>query len=135
MTEFLARWQGAEIIEEPSVTAPLLEKIFPADRSGQARSIRLFVQGTNFQIKVWNALLQMPAGSVATYGDLAQRIGNPKAARAVGSAVGANWIGYVIPCHRVIRASGVVSDYRWGSTRKKAILGWEAAQHVHPALV
>ena len=86
------------------------------------------MRGTNFQVKVWEALLRMPQGTVCSYGDLAQRIGQPGAARAVGRAVGSNSVAYVIPCHRVIRQSGVVSDYRWGSTRKKAMIAWEAAQ-------
>ena len=128
MAAFLARWQGAAIVENDAATRPLLDTVFPTEPTSGRRKIDLFVQGTNFQLKVWNALLQMPAGTVATYGDLAERIGSPTAARAVGSAVGANWIGYVIPCHRVIRSGGTVREYRWGSTRKKAILGWEAAR-------
>jgi AraC family transcriptional regulator of adaptative response/methylated-DNA-[protein]-cysteine methyltransferase len=94
----------------------------------QGEGLRLLLGGTNFQIKVWEALLRVPPGGVCTYEELAQQIGQPSAARAVGGAVGANAIAYLIPCHRVIRKSGVIRDYRWGSTRKKAILGWEAAQ-------
>jgi AraC family transcriptional regulator of adaptative response/methylated-DNA-[protein]-cysteine methyltransferase len=88
----------------------------------------LLLRGTNFQVKVWEALLRIPSGSLTTYGDVARAIGKPSAARAVGQAVGANAIAYLIPCHRVIRASGEVRDYRWGKTRKQAILGWEAAR-------
>ncbi len=85
------------------------------------------MRGTNFQVKVWEALLRIPAGGAVSYGDVARWIGKPGASRAVGSAVGANLISYLIPCHRVLRSSGVVGDYRWGHTRKQAILAWESA--------
>jgi len=87
--------------------------------------LHLYLQGTNFQIKVWEALLRIPAGSVVTYQDIAVRIGMPKASRAVGHAVGQNPIPVIIPCHRVIRKDGEFGDYHWGSARKKALLGWE----------
>ena len=93
------------------------------------RPLSLFLKGTNFQLKVWEALLHIPAGAVSTYGDVARLIESPKRSRAVGGAVGDNAIAYLIPCHRVIRSSGAVSSYRWGATRKRAMLGWEAAQH------
>ena len=85
------------------------------------------LKGTNFQIKVWEALIKVPAGSVVSYQDVAGMIGNPKAVRAVASAVANNPISFVIPCHRVISKSGAIHKYRWGTERKKAILGWEAA--------
>jgi AraC family transcriptional regulator of adaptative response/methylated-DNA-[protein]-cysteine methyltransferase len=125
------RWPAAVLVEDPAATAPVVQSIFaPPLAGGQAHSadtLRLLLGGTNFQIKVWEALLRIPPGSVCTYEDVAQWIGRPGAARAVGGAVGANAIAYLIPCHRVIRKSGVIRDYRWGSTRKKALLGWEAA--------
>jgi AraC family transcriptional regulator, regulatory protein of adaptative response / methylated-DNA-[protein]-cysteine methyltransferase len=121
-----ARWPAAQMAEDTHATAALAARIFaPSQRKGE--TLRLLLAGTNFQIKVWEALLRIPPGSVCTYEDVAQWIGRPGAARAVGGAVGANAIGYLIPCHRVIRKSGVIQDYRWGPTRKKAILGWEAA--------
>jgi AraC family transcriptional regulator of adaptative response/methylated-DNA-[protein]-cysteine methyltransferase len=89
--------------------------------------LRAFVQGTPFQLRVWRALVQIPAGQVTTYGRLAETVGNPSAARAVGSAVGANSIAYLIPCHRVIRETGVIGEYRWGETRKRALVAWENA--------
>lgn len=89
--------------------------------------LKLHVKGTPFQIKVWRALLQIPFGTVTTYSALADRIENPKASRAVGSAVGKNPIAYIIPCHRVITSSGIIGNYRWGSSRKKALIGREAA--------
>jgi AraC family transcriptional regulator of adaptative response/methylated-DNA-[protein]-cysteine methyltransferase len=88
----------------------------------------LLVKGTNFQVKIWEALLRVPAGTVVTYGDIAHLVGDANASRAVGSAVGKNPVAYLIPCHRVIRKSGVLGEYRWGSARKKLLIGWEAAQ-------
>ena len=91
-------------------------------------TIKLHVRGTDFQVKVWEALLKIPLGELTTYGDLAHQINHPKASRAVGTAIGDNPIAYLIPCHRVIRSSGIIGDYRWGSTRKTLLIGWEAAQ-------
>ena len=87
----------------------------------------LLLQGTPFQIKVWEALLEIPSGAVISYAELATRIGSPSAARSVGTACGANRLGLVIPCHRVIRKNGVIDSYRWGKTRKLAMLAYEAA--------
>lgn len=92
----------------------------------------VLLKGTNFQIQVWKALLQIPEGTLRTYENIAAEIGSPKAARAVGSAIGANKISYLIPCHRVINKLGVVGHYRWGSARKKAMIGWEAAHSASP---
>ena len=90
--------------------------------------IHLHLRGTSFQLKVWEALLKIPAGNVKTYGEIAQDIGNPKSSRAVGTAIGNNPIAYLIPCHRVIQSSGLFGGYMWGSKRKTAIFGWEQAQ-------
>jgi len=90
--------------------------------------IKLHLKGTPFQLKVWQSLLHIPLGNVATYGTIAGQIKNPKAARAVGTAIGDNPVAFLIPCHRVIRSSGIIGDYHWGSDRKTAILGWEAAK-------
>ncbi|MBN8577786.1 MAG: methylated-DNA--[protein]-cysteine S-methyltransferase [Cytophagales bacterium] len=90
--------------------------------------LHLFVKGTNFQIKVWEALLRLPKGNVTTYQAIAEKIGSPKALQAVGSAVGANHIAYLIPCHRVIRKDGILGEYRWERVRKKSIIGWEMAR-------
>ena len=119
-------WAAATITIDPSMTAPLAERIF-SPQDSQLPPLRILVKGTNFQVKVWEALLHVPRGAVCTYADIARTIHQPTAARAVGSAVGANAVAYLIPCHRVIRQGGVVSDYRWGATRKRAIIGWEAA--------
>jgi AraC family transcriptional regulator of adaptative response/methylated-DNA-[protein]-cysteine methyltransferase len=95
---------------------------FPPPGSAKVPSLALHVKGTNFQLKVWRALLEIPAGSVTTYGTLAAVVGNPSASRAVGTAVGSNPVSYLIPCHRVIRASGELGGYAWGVERKKAML-------------
>ena len=90
--------------------------------------IKLHLKGTPFQIKVWEALLKIPMGDVSTYSSLASGIGNPNASRAVGTAIGDNPVAFLIPCHRVIRSTGEFGNYHWGSTRKTAMLGWEAAK-------
>ncbi|OED83784.1 methylated-DNA--[protein]-cysteine S-methyltransferase [Vibrio breoganii] len=96
--------------------------------SGSGDKVHLIVKGTNFQIKVWEALMKSHSGELFSYSQIAERIGSPKASRAVGSAVASNTIGFLIPCHRVIRGDGDVGQFRWGSDRKVAIQGWEAAQ-------
>lgn len=121
-----AAWPDAAIRERRGHAARYAERIFaPARR--RSEPLTLLLRGTNFQIKVWEALLRIPAGAVTTYGDVAHVIGQPAAARAVGAAVGRNPIAYVIPCHRVLRSTGAFGGYRWGGERKRAILGWEAA--------
>lgn len=95
---------------------------------GQLEKIKLHLVGTSFQLKVWEALLKIPMGCLSTYGSIANGIGNPKAARAVGTAIGSNPVAYLIPCHRVIQSSGNIGGYMWGTTRKSAIIGWEASK-------
>ncbi|TAH17829.1 MAG: methylated-DNA--[protein]-cysteine S-methyltransferase [Cytophagales bacterium] len=90
--------------------------------------IKLHIKGTDFQLKVWEMLLKIPIGHLSTYGNIAEEISNPNAARAVGTAIGSNPVAFLIPCHRVIQASGVLGGYMWGTTRKAAIIGWEAAK-------
>lgn len=127
--ELRGQWTAAELKFAPEKTAPVAALIFAAaseERSGR-EPLHLLLAGTNFQIKVWEALLRIPAGEIVSYEDIARAIGNPKAVRAVAGAVARNPISFVIPCHRVIRKMGVINDYRWGTARKKALLGWEAA--------
>jgi AraC family transcriptional regulator, regulatory protein of adaptative response / methylated-DNA-[protein]-cysteine methyltransferase len=93
---------------------------------GSATELRLRVRATNFQLRVWRALLQIDPDQHSSYGELARRLGAPRSARAVGQAVGANPVAWVIPCHRVLRGSGEVGGYRWGPERKRAMLAWEA---------
>jgi AraC family transcriptional regulator of adaptative response/methylated-DNA-[protein]-cysteine methyltransferase len=119
-------WSKARLVEAPAATRPYIAQIFGLDRSRPA-PLPIYLRGTNFQIKVWEALLRIPAGAAITYAGIAEAIGMPKAARAVGNAVGANPIPVLIPCHRVIRKAGDFGDYHYGSARKKALLGWELA--------
>ncbi|MDD7886184.1 methylated-DNA--[protein]-cysteine S-methyltransferase [Flavivirga sp. 57AJ16] len=94
----------------------------------QINEIKLHLNGTPFQIKIWETLLKIPTGNLTTYGAIANQINNPKASRAVGTAIGKNPIAFIIPCHRVIQATGNIGEYMWGTTRKSAIIGWEAAR-------
>jgi AraC family transcriptional regulator of adaptative response/methylated-DNA-[protein]-cysteine methyltransferase len=128
INDLAALWPGARLVERPRLTRPYLESIFPSDNNNSRRKVTLFLAGTNFQIKVWEALLRIPPGYLVSYEDIAHIIGNDCAVRAVGSAVGANPISYIIPCHRVIRKMGVFGDYHWGAARKKAIIGYESAR-------
>jgi AraC family transcriptional regulator, regulatory protein of adaptative response / methylated-DNA-[protein]-cysteine methyltransferase len=116
-------WKQATMIEDFKTTAPLVNRIFLNGQSDD--KLKLHLRGTNFQIKVWEALLNIPTGTLTTYEHIAARIGNPRAVRAVGSAVGDNPVAYLIPCHRVIRKSGEFGNYLYGSARKKAILARE----------
>jgi AraC family transcriptional regulator of adaptative response/methylated-DNA-[protein]-cysteine methyltransferase len=129
--EALARlrssWEHAELRHAPQLTASMAERIF-GPRGRQQAPLALLVRGTNFQIKVWEALLRIPSGAVASYGQLARSVGAPRAVRAVGSAVAANPIAYLIPCHRVIRSTGAFGDYRWGVLRKRVLLSAEIAR-------
>lgn len=129
LDEMRADWPAAGYIEDPAFIEPIAARAF-AFAAGQRldKPLGLFVQGTNFQLKVWQALLSIPCGGRATYGDIAAAIGAPGAGRAVGAAVGANMISLLIPCHRVILASGVIHNYRWGANRKRALLALEAAR-------
>jgi len=122
-------WRGASFARSPSATRTLANRLFTISGSGP---LHLFLRGTNFQIKVWEALLRIPPGAVVTYQDLARRLGRPQAARAVGRAVGQNPISFLIPCHRVLGKGGELTGYRWGVARKKAILGWEWARQPAP---
>jgi AraC family transcriptional regulator of adaptative response/methylated-DNA-[protein]-cysteine methyltransferase len=118
-------WKAANMIEDYRSTAALVEPIFDLRYSARIKPLTLHLRGSNFQLKVWEALLQIPVGSVTTYQGLAQRIGQPNASRAVGSAVGHNPIAVLIPCHRVIRKVGDFGNYRYGALRKKALLARE----------
>jgi AraC family transcriptional regulator of adaptative response/methylated-DNA-[protein]-cysteine methyltransferase len=122
----VASWPEAQMIEDSRTTAPLVEPIFDLSKRGN-KPLRLHLRGTNFQLKVWEALLRIPPGAVTSYAGLAVQAGRPRASRAVGTALGRNPIAVLIPCHRVIRKLGEFGNYRYGSVRKKALLGWETA--------
>src|SRR5581483_9135494 len=121
-------WPRAHFVRRPVATQKLFRLLFRKALSKRPGPLKVLLKGTPFQIKVWEALLKIPTGDVLAYKDVAKRAGTPKASRAVGTAVGQNPIAYLIPCHRVIRETGVLGDYRWGSSRKKAMLAWEGAR-------
>lgn len=122
-------WANAEIIHDQKTTQAVCDRLFNPAALSSGKPLVLCVKGTNFQIQVWRALLKVPFGSITTYQGLAKAIGRPTAARAIGNAVGSNPVGYLIPCHRVIRESGELGGYRWGLERKTVMLGWEASQN------
>ncbi len=125
--QLLETWQEASLVENPQASEKVVRQIFaPSGALGQA-PLKVLLRGTNFQIKVWEALLQIPEGAVVSYGALAETVGHPGAHRAVGTAVGHNPVAYLIPCHRVLRNNGGIGGYRWGTTRKRAMLAREAA--------
>jgi AraC family transcriptional regulator of adaptative response/methylated-DNA-[protein]-cysteine methyltransferase len=128
LNELKRRWPKARFQNAPHATRATARRVFNQAPDRPVGPVDLFVQGTNFQIKVWEALLRVPAGAVISYQDLARRAGCQRALRAVASAVARNPIAYLIPCHRVIRKSGVIGEYRWGGARKKALIAWEAAR-------
>ncbi len=123
-----AEWPNAEIRRDQEASSRFARAVFSIPTDHPPYPLHLYVRGTNFQIKVWEALLRIPAGSAVSYEDIARHIGNPGASRAVGSAVGANPVPFIIPCHRVIRRTGDFGNYGEGPERKRAILGWEAAK-------
>jgi AraC family transcriptional regulator of adaptative response/methylated-DNA-[protein]-cysteine methyltransferase len=126
LNELSSHWTNAKISESSSRTAPVIGRIF-SPRPGNPVAVHLM--GTNFQLKVWEALLRLPPGLATTYQGLARQLGNQKLARAVGNAVGHNLVAYLIPCHRVLRQIGEFGEYRYGSSRKKAILLWESGSY------
>jgi AraC family transcriptional regulator of adaptative response/methylated-DNA-[protein]-cysteine methyltransferase len=128
LRDLQSRWHGAELVEELTTTARVVKQIFSSLDKRQKSPLSLLLMGTNFQIKVWRALLSVPLGEVTTYENISELIGARNSARAVGGAVGDNRIAYLIPCHRVIRKSGMLGGYHWGEPRKRAMLAWEAAK-------
>jgi AraC family transcriptional regulator, regulatory protein of adaptative response / methylated-DNA-[protein]-cysteine methyltransferase len=132
LADLQAKWPRATLIEDAETTGEVVDQLFTnqSDIASvvERKPVHLLVRGTNFQIKVWEALLTIPSGQVVDYGHIARQIGSPGAVRAVGTACGSNPVGYLIPCHRVLQRTGGIGGYRWGTARKRAILGWEAAQ-------
>ncbi|MEO8762317.1 MAG: methylated-DNA--[protein]-cysteine S-methyltransferase [Bacteroidia bacterium] len=125
ITELQTEWQNASITQNQNSTQVLVQNLFNANAKN---NIKLLVKGTPFQLKVWEAVLKIPFGSVASYQTIANAVGSPNGMRAVGSAVGANPVAYLIPCHRVIRREAIIGQYRWGTLRKTAFIGWEKAK-------
>ena len=126
LKDMRARWPRARYVEDFAATAPTARRIFDPSLWRKNQPLRVVMIGTDFEVRVWEKLLDIPMGHLTTYSELAARAGSPKAARAVGAAVGKNPICFVVPCHRVIGKSGELTGYHWGLTRKRAILGWEA---------
>ena len=135
ISQLRKEWTKAEIISDRHKTQSICDRIFsyganlPNLSDDSHPPLTIYLKGTNFQIQVWRALLQIPFGATTTYQKLGRSLGYPHSARAIGNAVGRNPISYLIPCHRVIRESGEVGGYRWGLERKIAILEWEVSQH------
>lgn len=126
LAELKSHFPNADLKLQPNQMQQNALSIFKQDWQ-ELPKIKLHLKGTDFQLKVWEALLKIPQGKLSTYGEIAQQIENPKASRAVGTAIGSNPIAYLIPCHRVIQSSGEFSGYMWGPNRKAAIIGWEVA--------
>lgn len=118
--ELMDIWPHADVLWNPSHARTLAADVFESDRG-----MNVHVAGTEFQLRVWQELMGIPMGGTVSYGELAAAIGNPNASRAIGSAVGANPVSFLIPCHRVIRANGETGHYHWGAKRKRAMLEWE----------
>ncbi len=128
MNDLQQIWPSATFTHQPDHTLQMILQIFNLQTGANRVSLQAYVKGTKFQLRIWRALLQIPEGSLSSYGEIALAVNRPRAARAVGSAVGANPLAYLIPCHRVIRNTGVIGAYRWGSDRKKMLLTCEYAR-------
>jgi AraC family transcriptional regulator of adaptative response/methylated-DNA-[protein]-cysteine methyltransferase len=124
LAEARADWPLSRFVADADATVPYAETAF----GGKGGSMKLLLKGTPFQVQVWRALMRIPEGSTVTYGKLAAELGRPGAARAIGTACGRNRIGFLIPCHRVIRDTGALGGYHWGLERKQALLAWESAR-------
>jgi len=128
LDDMKSRWKQAQYVEDLSATAPFAKRVFDPTQWRADQPLRVVLIGTDFQVNVWEALLKIPMGRALPYSQIAQDIGRPKASRAVGAAVGANPVSFVVPCHRAMGKSGALTGYHWGLTRKRAMLGWEAGQ-------
>ncbi len=126
LDDMRSRWPKARYVEDIAATAPTARRIFDTTQWRPEQPLRVVLIGTDFEVRVWEKLLTIPIGNLTTYSGLAAKAGSPKAARAVGAAVGKNPICFVVPCHRVIGKNGDITGYHWGLTRKRAMLGWEA---------
>lgn len=126
LDDMTRRWPNATYVEDAEGTAAYIGRIFDRSQWAAERPLQVVLIGTDFQVRVWQSLLKIPFGKAVTYSDVACDIGQPTASRAVGAAVGANPISFVVPCHRALGKSGALTGYHWGLTRKRAILGWEA---------
>jgi AraC family transcriptional regulator of adaptative response/methylated-DNA-[protein]-cysteine methyltransferase len=128
MADMTRRWPKATYVEDREGTGVIAQRIFDPKQWRAERPLRVILIGTDFQVRIWETLLSIPMGRAVTYSDIATKIHNPAACRAVGAAVGRNPISFVVPCHRVVGKSGELTGYHWGITRKRAMLGWEAGK-------
>lgn len=128
INSLMKEWAGARFVEDADVTRSYVDAIFVPSPLGEKPKLNLYLKGTNFQIKVWQALLGIPPEHVLSYDDIAESINTADGLKTVGEAVMTNPVAYVIPCHRVIHRIGIVGPYKWGTARKRAMLGWEAAR-------
>jgi len=128
LDDMRCRWPKARYESDQAQVDPLARRIFDPTLWRPDRPLRVVLIGTDFEVRVWDTLLGIPMGHATTYSDIARKLGKPKAARAVGAAVGKNPVSFVVPCHRVVGKSGDITGYHWGLTRKRAMLGWEAGQ-------
>lgn len=122
------RWPRARLVADQEAAAPYVARVFDQAEWRPDQPLRVVLIGSDFEVRVWERLLRIPLGRAATYADVARAIGAPRAARAVGAAVGRNPVSFVVPCHRVLGAGGALTGYHWGLTRKRALLGWEAGK-------
>lgn len=125
LADMMRRWPQARFVHDDAGTEALARRVFDPTQWQAGQPLRVVLIGSDFEVRVWEQLLTIPMGRVTTYGGLASRLGNPRAARPVGAAVGRNPISFVVPCHRVMGSNGALTGYHWGLTRKQAILGWE----------
>jgi AraC family transcriptional regulator, regulatory protein of adaptative response / methylated-DNA-[protein]-cysteine methyltransferase len=128
LDDMRGRWPKARYGEDKERTGAIARRIFDPTLWRPERPLRVVLIGTDFEVRVWETLLGIPLGRATTYSDIAAKLGRPKAARAVGAAVGKNPVSFVVPCHRVMGKSGDLTGYHWGITRKRAMLGWEAGR-------
>lgn len=126
LADMTRRWPQASHGEDTAATLPYARRIFDPETWRPDRPLRIVLIGTDFEVRVWETLMRVPFARLTSYGDIAEHIGRPNAARAVGAAIGRNPLCFVVPCHRVVGRSGALTGYHWGLTRKKAIIGWEA---------
>jgi AraC family transcriptional regulator, regulatory protein of adaptative response / methylated-DNA-[protein]-cysteine methyltransferase len=128
LADMQRRWPRASCVEDATGTAQIARRIFDPALWRSEQPLRVVLIGTDFEVRVWETLLDIPLGQASTYSDVAKKLGHPNAARAVGAAVGKNPLAFVVPCHRVLGKSGDLTGYHWGRTRKHAMLGWEAGK-------
>jgi AraC family transcriptional regulator, regulatory protein of adaptative response / methylated-DNA-[protein]-cysteine methyltransferase len=126
LADMQRRWPNARSVEDTVYSAPLARRVFDPKQWRAEEPLRVVLIGTDWEVRVWEALLKVPMGRLTTYSDIAAKVCTTRAARAVGAAVGKNPLAFVVPCHRVVGRSGALTGYHWGLTRKRAMLGWEA---------